>query len=66
MHAQLIYKQNEIQYYKHTSQFSLVLLFYCRSEKLPTLQSSQVKRTPQESINELIIWKMNPLVVGVK
>ena len=28
-----------------------------------TLQSRQVKRTPQDSINELIIWKMNPLVV---
>ena len=28
------------------------------------LQSRQVKRTPQDSINELpIIWKMNPLVV---
>ena len=29
MHAQLTYKQNEKQYYKHT-----LLLFYCRSEKL--------------------------------
>ena len=29
------------------------------------LQSNQVKRTPQDSINELIIWKMNPLVVPV-
>ena len=29
------------------------------------LQSKQVKRTPQDSINELIIWKMNPLVVPV-
>ena len=27
--------------------------------------SKQVKRTPQDSINELIIWKMNPLVVPV-
>ena len=27
------------------------------------LQSKQVKRTPQDSINELIIWKTNPLVV---
>ena len=26
-------------------------------------QSRQVKRTPQDSINELIIWKMNPVVV---
>ena len=35
MHAQLTYKQNEKQYYEHTSQFYLaVLLFYCRSEKL--------------------------------
>ena len=37
MHAQLTYKQNEKKkkIYKHTLQFSLVvLLFYCRSEKL--------------------------------
>ena len=32
---------------------------------IPHLQSNQVKRTPQDSINELIIWKMNPLVVPV-
>ena len=32
---------------------------------LSYLQSKQVKRTPQDSINELIIWKMNPLVVPV-
>ena len=29
------------------------------------LQTRQVKRTPQDSINELIISKMNPLVVPV-
>ena len=29
------------------------------------LQSKQVKNTLQDSINELIIWKMNPLVVPV-
>ena len=29
------------------------------------LQSNQVKRTPQDSINELIISEMNPLVVPV-
>ena len=29
------------------------------------LQSKQVKRTPQDSINELIIWKMNALVIPV-
>ena len=29
------------------------------------LQSKQVKRIPQDSIHELIIWKMNPLVVPV-
>ena len=28
------------------------------------LQSRQLKRTPQDCINELIIWKMNPLVVA--
>ena len=27
------------------------------------LQSNQVKRTPQESINEFIIQKLNPLLV---
>ena len=27
------------------------------------LQSSQVKRTPQDAINEFIIRKLNPLVV---
>ena len=30
-----------------------------------SLQSKQVKHTPQDSSNELIIWKMNPLVVPV-
>ena len=30
------------------------------------LQSNQVKRTPQDSISELIIWKMNPLDVLVR
>ena len=29
------------------------------------LQSSQVKRTPQNSINEFIIRKLSPLAVGV-
>ena len=29
------------------------------------LQSNQVKRIPQDSISELIIWKMNPLVVPI-
>ena len=28
------------------------------------LQSNQVKRTPQNNINELIIWILNPLVVS--
>ena len=28
-----------------------------------TLQSTQVKRTPQDYINEFIIRKLNPLVV---
>ena len=30
------------------------------------LLSNQVKRTPQDSISELIIWKMNPLDVPVR
>ena len=29
------------------------------------LQSNQVKRTPQDFINELIIWNLNPLVVSI-
>ena len=29
------------------------------------LQSKQVKRTSQDSINELIIWKMNPVVIPI-
>ena len=29
------------------------------------LQSRQVKRTPQDSISELNIWKMNPLIIPV-
>ena len=33
------------------------------SQESVPLQSRQVKRTPQDSINELIIWKMNQLVV---
>ena len=33
------------------------------SQESVQLQSSQVKHFPQDSINELIIWKMNPLVV---
>ena len=28
------------------------------------LQSNQVKRTPLDSINGSIIWKLNPLVVS--
>ena len=30
---------------------------------IPPLQSNQVKRTPQEPINEFIIQKLNPLLV---
>ena len=28
-----------------------------------SLRSSQVKHTPQDSINEMIVWKMNQLVI---
>ena len=35
------------------------------SGKYNLLQSRQVKHTPQDSINEMIIRKMNPLVVPV-
>ena len=40
-------------------------MLYLNSTLAKQLQSNQVKRTPQDSINELIIWKMNPLVVPV-
>ena len=33
------------------------------TDVLLLLQSSQVNRTPQDSINEFIIHKLNPLVV---
>ena len=36
-----------------------------RGLSLSKLQSNKVKPTTQDSINELIIWKMNPLVVPV-
>ena len=52
MHAQLTYKQNEKQYYKHTLEFSLVV-WHCRSEKLAKFinrnqqtANSQLARTP--------------------
>ena len=50
--------------------FSVTLMLQCNLTKSDestffVLQSNQVKRTPQDSINELIIWKMNPLVVPV-
>ena len=44
---------------------SYLLPFSCRLRlrfSLP-LQSNQVKRTPQEAINEFIIQKLNPLLV---
>ena len=33
------------------------------SEDINPLQSNQVKRTPQECINEFIVQKLNPLLV---
>ena len=36
-----------------------------KARSVHALQSNQVKRTPQDSINEFIIWKMNLLVVPV-
>ena len=45
-------------------------VFFKIEEHLKTsfmrLQSNQVKRTPQDAISELIIWKMNPLDVLVR
>ena len=45
----------------------LMKLFVSKDESVSysSLQSRQVKHTPQDSINELIIWKMNPVVVSV-
>ena len=34
------------------------------SIKMSSLQSSQVKYTPQDSLNKSVIWKMNPLVIA--
>ena len=47
--------------------FSTFILRYVESKftLLTYLQSNQVKRNPQDSISELIIWKMTPLVVPV-
>ena len=41
-------------------------MFYCSYEGkiFKHLQSNQVKRTPQDCINELIIWNLNPQVVS--
>ena len=41
----------------------LILALVLRFEIVLVLQSNQVKRTPQEFINEFIIQKLNPLLV---
>ena len=44
--------------------FSCLEFIFEKSKTQETgLQSNQVKRTPQESINEFIIQKLNPLLV---
>ena len=43
----------------------LTISIHNQKKRLWDVQSRQVKRTPQDSINELIIWKMNALVVPV-
>ena len=43
----------------------LIWVFLSGRSFNPDLPSMQVKRTPQDSINELIIWKMNLLVVPI-
>ena len=40
-------------------------VFCCPFFRTLLVQSRQVKRTPQDSINESIIWKIYPLVVPV-
>ena len=45
--------------------FEKLVSLMCFWSSFSLLQSRQVKHTPQDSINELIIWKMNPLVVPV-
>ena len=42
----------------------LILALVLRFEIVLVLQSNQVKRTPQEFINEFIIQKLNPLLEG--
>ena len=44
----------EVQYWQHVFEFCATIV---------KLQSNQVKRTPQEYINEFIIQKLNPLLV---
>ena len=43
------------------------MCFFCKilDTEFDSVQSRQVKRTPQDSTNELIIWKRNPLVVSI-
>ena len=38
---------------------------HTKQKQQELLQLRQVKRTSQDSTNELIIWKMNPLVAPV-
>ena len=52
----------------HNLQVTMTVMFYLLYE-IPnhfTLQSTQVKRTPQDYINEFIIPKVNPLVYSCR
>ena len=40
-----------------------ISIYDCNNQNNKLLQLSQVKRTPQDYINEFIIRKLNPLVV---
>ena len=46
------------------SDVSLITKMYAPRSLFLVLQSSQVKCSPIESIDELVMWKMNPLDVG--
>ena len=44
--------------------FLPIFLTVCKQSRYESLQSNQVKCTSLDSINESIIWKLNPLVVS--
>ena len=48
---------------KSSSVFDEIVLFFKRNNMLVTITVKPGQAYPQDSINEFIIWKLNPLVV---